>query len=285
MAVERGASYRFPDANRCIYCGTTEKRLTKEHIVPLGLGGNLIFPKASCIECAKIIHVYEYTTLRTTLGVMRMRYGFPTRRKKDRPTHLDIQTSKGKLIKVPIEEYPVGAVIPNFSRASVFENNSRRGGLLEHIGRKVYLNGDLEAFMQKYDWDGRHIFKWMPYEFARMVVKICYGYAVAVLGYGMFSPICLDYILCRSDDLGYVFGQNGENNEVGGDSQIYKLDIGVYVKELGELIVVVYFSLIPSGGTPIYEVAVGKIHGAENISRLAEKLRNDGFKISAGPFV
>lgn len=289
MTVKRRAGHCFEAVNRCIYCGAADKWLTKEHIVPLGLGGNLILPKSSCTDCAKITHAFEYTTLRTTLGILRMRLDFPTRRKKERPTHIKIKTRIGAEIDVPVEEYPVGAAIPNFARAGIFDGRAADTPLI-HVGKKIYLNGDLANFINKYGWDGVYAFKWMPYEFAQTVVKICYSYAVAVLGMNSFEPICLDYILKDNSRIGYVFGQSGDNLEAEKqskeiDSQVYKLDVGVRVSEQNEPIVVVYFSFIPDGGTPIYEVAVGRVQSRENIAFLTEKVRNDGYEIVPAPFV
>jgi hypothetical protein len=39
-----------PRIGRCIYCGSTEN-LSKEHIVPLGLGGEDVLYDASCGWC------------------------------------------------------------------------------------------------------------------------------------------------------------------------------------------------------------------------------------------
>ena len=43
---------------RCIYCGTTEGKLSEEHITPYGLGGLLVLQEASCERCARITFIY-----------------------------------------------------------------------------------------------------------------------------------------------------------------------------------------------------------------------------------
>jgi 5-methylcytosine-specific restriction endonuclease McrA len=49
---------KYSNVNRCIYCGTLEN-LTDEHIIPYGLGGRSILPKASCSECSNITTNFE----------------------------------------------------------------------------------------------------------------------------------------------------------------------------------------------------------------------------------
>lgn len=41
----------YQPVNVCIYCGGTGA-LSDEHIIPFGLGGRWVLPKASCAECA-----------------------------------------------------------------------------------------------------------------------------------------------------------------------------------------------------------------------------------------
>jgi len=90
--MESPASPRvYPPVGCCIYCGTAAGELTKEHIVPLGLGGNLILPKASCRVCAAITGDVERFCLRPMLGPFRIRLTLPTRRPQERPARLPLE--------------------------------------------------------------------------------------------------------------------------------------------------------------------------------------------------
>ena len=42
----------YPSVGACIYCGTTEGKLTTEHIIAEGFGGTLLLPNATCQSCA-----------------------------------------------------------------------------------------------------------------------------------------------------------------------------------------------------------------------------------------
>jgi len=66
--------------NLCIYCSATDA-LSEEHIVPFGLGGRWVLPKASCAGCASKTSTFEQTCQRTMFGPMRMYYDLPARRR------------------------------------------------------------------------------------------------------------------------------------------------------------------------------------------------------------
>jgi len=58
----------FEAAGHCIYCGTKQGPLSDEHIVPFGLGGTLVLPKASCKACATETAKLEQVIQRMMLG-------------------------------------------------------------------------------------------------------------------------------------------------------------------------------------------------------------------------
>ena len=70
---------------RCIYCGTADDGLSREHVIPFSLGGNVILGKASCNKCSAITRDFEQTVTRTQFGNVRMQLGFPSRKSKERP--------------------------------------------------------------------------------------------------------------------------------------------------------------------------------------------------------
>lgn len=74
----------------CIYCGATSGRLSREHIIPYALGGDLVLPYASCAKCADITKKFEQVCAREVLGPARIRLKLPTRRRYERPEQLQI---------------------------------------------------------------------------------------------------------------------------------------------------------------------------------------------------
>lgn len=279
--LNRVPTFRYPEVGRCIYCGIGSGPLTDEHPIPFALGGHLVLPKASCRDCAKQTHAYEYTTCRTTLGNLRMRHGFPTRRKKERPTHIEIGTrdSSGRTgrIKVPFVEYPVGAFIPSFGRAGIFLNAPPHLDVLQHLP-KGYPTDDLNAFKQKYNWDGHIAIRWMPIEYGQTIIKMCYSYAVAELGIGTFTPMCLPQILSKNKNISYIFGQYGTNNTVGGDLPVWKIELMYYLNRR-QILLMAHCSILPGMGTPIYEVVIGHIHSPQQVAFLTQQLANNRLEV------
>jgi hypothetical protein len=89
----------YPPVGFCIYCGSQGGDLRREHIIPFGLGGNAILPKAGCRACEAITGSFEQIALRGMLGKLRMRLGLQTRNKKDRPKalHLELINPDGSI--------------------------------------------------------------------------------------------------------------------------------------------------------------------------------------------
>jgi hypothetical protein len=109
---------------RCVYCGVASD-LSDEHIVPLGLGGRLVLPQASCSVCSAKTSKVERTCLRTMLGPLRLLYGLPSRRKAKRPEYLQLkikrsENSEWEEIPVAQERYPFLITLPRFDDAPGF---------------------------------------------------------------------------------------------------------------------------------------------------------------------
>lgn len=68
-----------------MYCGSLES-LTDEHIIPFGMGGDLVFQKSSCKDCAKKTSKDERKVLRGFMYDGRLIGNMPSRRKKNQPT-------------------------------------------------------------------------------------------------------------------------------------------------------------------------------------------------------
>ena len=106
---------RFSPMMECIYCGAKEN-LTLEHTIPLSLWGKYTIPEASCNDCAKETARFEGVVSRSMLGNFRMKLGFPTRRKKDRPAFVStvMRSRDGTPVGVSIKltDYPTYVAMP-----------------------------------------------------------------------------------------------------------------------------------------------------------------------------
>lgn len=62
----------FKTIGRCIYCGRKghAERLTREHVIPKGLNGSLIFLGASCEACRVTTARFEEEVLRSEYKII-----------------------------------------------------------------------------------------------------------------------------------------------------------------------------------------------------------------------
>jgi hypothetical protein len=106
LPAEIRTTTRTAPVGACIYCGSTEN-LSDEHIVPFGLGGNLVLPKSSCQRCARITSEFERRVLRGFMRDARATGRFPTRRPKERPSTIPVEIKRGdhlELVDIPVAE-------------------------------------------------------------------------------------------------------------------------------------------------------------------------------------
>jgi hypothetical protein len=112
------AAHTYEPIGHCVYCGSIND-LSDEHIIPLGFGGRLILPKASCASCSKKTSKIERTCLRTMYGPLRLLYDLSSRRKKSRPETLQLkvkrtESSEWEYVSVDQERYPFLITFPYF---------------------------------------------------------------------------------------------------------------------------------------------------------------------------
>lgn len=198
----------YASANICIYCGATE-RLSDEHIIPLGLGGRLVLPRASCGKCAALTSAFEGTVLRTMFGPLRMFYDMPSRRKSKRPATLPL---KVKLragddwthLEVEREQYPFLVLIPYLSAPTFLGGRKSDAcpGASRFWIRGASIGEGFKPHLQDLcDKLGVHAV--MPTaearvpEFCLMLAKIAHAYAAAECGRDAAEWILPAAILAR----------------------------------------------------------------------------------------
>lgn len=243
----------------CIYCGTTAGELTKEHIVPFGLGGNLILPKASCRDCATVTGGVEHFCLRPMLGPFRIRLALPTRRPEERPSALPIEfirvDGRREQKTVGAQEVPLACI--GFRLAAP--------GLLRGLPPTETLEGEL-VVRHLEDETRKHL---SPegqrvklgtinmLTFSRMLAKIGHSYAVANLGLGSFRPLLPDLILGKSSTAPYLVGGDASTQPPATEPVLHH----VYLQNCltrGVEYVLVAIRLFAFVGMPRYHVVVGE---------------------------
>lgn len=207
----------FLNVGVCIYCGDSTSVLTREHVIPRGLGGNqppsdlpnaLVLQNASCHSCQKITQRVEEVCLVSMMGPGRARLGL---RRKDRSSekgsiHVDRLDGFMEVRGVAWDEVPGVVTTVSFYEAPVLT-----GGPVPEIPPCDYFfhllapAGDMPS-------DCRRLGVSLTADsrmFARMLAKIALGLAVARLGLQGYEPLVRDLILNGSQRGGLVGGYAG----------------------------------------------------------------------------
>jgi hypothetical protein len=189
------AARTYEAVGHCIYCGSISS-LSDEHIIPLGLGGRMILPMASCAICSEKTSKLERTCLRTMYGPLRMLYGLPSRRKKSRPETLQLKikrtaASEWEYVPVAQDRYPFLITFPYFDApgALTILEESAAGG---PATQRVWIRGaspqhNFQELLQSLT-EELQVHSLMPESkaeispFCSLLAKIAVSYAVAERG-------------------------------------------------------------------------------------------------------
>lgn len=246
------------EIGKCIYCGTTERKLSDEHITPLGLSGLLILLRASCDKCAKITSALETEILRHQLFAARAALRTKTRRPKERlkPQPMliekdgEIKTVKAlwqdqwKVIQLPI--FPIPAHIDGRSYTRGIEFISMDQFELSEKGEEIAKRHGADKVLNRN----------YPVEvFARFIAKMAFGYAVEKYTLNAFEEVyVVPAILGETDDIGRWVG--------GADRREFPIrecivSVGFKIISGNELIV--KLKMFPQFDGAEYVVVVGKV--------------------------
>src|ERR1700730_14605404 len=98
----------YQPPNCCAYCAATDN-LSTEHIIPYGLGSDLVLPKSSCEACRKATSKVEDFVLRRYLCPLRSYLSLPSRKPLQRPDGYKLtlkRDGRSWARKVKISDHP-----------------------------------------------------------------------------------------------------------------------------------------------------------------------------------
>jgi hypothetical protein len=239
-------------------------RLTDEHIIPLALGGNLVLPKASCLDCAAVINKQiETPVLFKEWGYLRIKRQFPSRSKRrkgvSRREHITLTSRRGHPMRVPILDYSCPVPLYKFKEARILSGMPRGDDNYHWTMEMLSSAEEEERMLRKFpEWNRQHSFRAQPFEFARLLAKIAFSYTVAEYGLGGFTPLVHDLILGRSEDYFQTVGGTMEAQPAipGGD---HVINIKVLFRSPTQARLIVDVRLFSQIRTPAYHVVVGEI--------------------------
>ena len=246
-------------AGKCIYFGSTSA-LQDEHVVPYGLSGDFVIPKASCASCARETGRCEQLVLRGPMRAARI-----YRKLKSRTQHggssdtqriVIVRDSGEVAVDVPLAEYPILLNFPIFAQPGCLSGVHSPG--IQLHGIHTVLFGPLPEEVAK-SLGARAlrfpVAKEQPTAFARMIAKSAYGFAFAG-GYvdrieGV-SPV-IPSIIGQIDNIGqWVCSDQGKTVTYPGFLH------RVVIREIG-LHLVAEVHLFADSQTPKYRVMLGRL--------------------------
>lgn len=253
---------------QCIYCGATSQPLTREHVMPRGLGGGwqseghhdaLVLQKASCPSCQNVTQKIEHDCLRAMMGPARARLGLTRQDRISGKLRASIKHANGQLDEreLPLEEVPGALAIPSFYEAGLFS-----GGPI--IDSKIRCDYQLlvVAPARANPVNSARIgvaVKADATSFARMLAKIGLGLAVAKYGIGGFRPLVRDLILSKPEESGYwVGGFAGQQIGLPKTANLHEVRLTTHEAAAGVVFIVAEIRLFAEFGGPTNYVVVGQ---------------------------
>lgn len=270
--IARNHSKSYDPVGKCIYCGSAtwssnkDRKLGDEHIVPEGIGGNLVLPEASCKKCEGITSACELEWLRGSLYVARVQKGLGKKKKRS-PISIPLEVERNgqaTSTNVPIEKFPAMAVTLKFGPPGILAGSTPQQkvlsggvalGILPTFGQMLnpYLaQGKVTFVPPRKGATSTHL--------GRILAKIAHSYVVAELGLDGFDPYLNKIIL--GTDTSYLPHYVGGNDELP-DPIASVFEISLDVNEVS-LCVVKIRLLADLKGMPEYLVVAGKKRGATN---------------------
>lgn len=249
---------QYKPVGKCIYCGSTNE-LSREHIIPYGLNGDLVLAKASCKDCATITSSFEGEILQGELKSLRTKLQFRSRRRTGPKTVLfTLTTDAGsKELQIPIENSPIIWPSPVLSLAGFFEGVPTRGTRI--IGsRGINWGRDPYDVVRSLGGKGFSMnFTIKPPQFGKMLAKIGYSYAVAELGLSTIRKVfVLPALLGLEDDVGMWVGSGPDRLKIP-PAALHYLQLDVRDLDDDEVLVLVHIKLFANSPTATYTVVVG----------------------------
>jgi hypothetical protein len=246
----------------CIYCMRDDVSLSREHIIPYGLNGELTLLRASCKECQDVTSAIETDVLRNMFGTARIALDMRSRNAALRPTNLPLTVTRGhqkETIQIPAERFPAIMVFPIFPPPAHLSGDPYTSGInpKELVLRRVARRPIGNPFQEnKFEYIDLARIEFDPVKFARMIAKIAYGFVVLNLGVGRIkNNFIMPALFGRTNDIGKWVG-TGTNPFGSPTSGLHVITIAE--AKNGE--VHVFVRLFAQFNAPEYLVIVGSLN-------------------------
>jgi hypothetical protein len=190
----------------CIYCGARNDKLSDEHIVPEGLGGDQVLPTASCSTCRDSTSRFEYRVLRQSYGFRAtrsaLRIGKRRRNEKPNVAPIQVETPSGKIEqRLPLLLHPLPLVLPLLDIPSILSKRAAPVGIRVH-GYHNYSAGPDPRTTLTYLGERKIYIKGRNYDhdFAKLIAKIAWCSWVSAFGAQYLVESWLPAVILGEDE-------------------------------------------------------------------------------------
>jgi hypothetical protein len=252
----------YHSPGRCIYCGkpASEVQLTDEHIIPVALGGTLILPKASCLDCARITSQLETHCVKGMFYAAKGQFRLKGRKSRKAPDFLGVGIERAALTemhKLHISRHPSAIITFDFGESGASYGIAPAD---DFGGGKVCITPIVPDFWQRVSAIGEDIkLTLSPINsqyFARMLAKIAHAFAVAERGVDAFPHNLRNAILGQAPMyLRYFIGTVDSKSEPPSD-QRHEISLAIRANWVDTELLTVRLRLFSQKETPIYYIVV-----------------------------
>jgi len=253
---------RLATIGYCIYCGSTQPPLTREHIIPEGLGGRDFIAEASCAKCQIITSKFEQQFLRGINWPARVKLGMRGRKRKAPPPLLPVQRSinygeRKETVMVPPDEVPVQLSLvtlepPGLLCGKPEKRELRRTGYItvvkyKHVRTHSVGPGDSIAVVCN------------AVDTVRTAAKAAHAHCFAKGELVDFKPMLLDLIMSGDLNCSDVIGTPRDGEYIRPKRGVQGHLVESYRTNVGsDWFLVSRVTFFPAEGGPTYLIVVGK---------------------------
>lgn len=253
----------FLDVGACIYCDDKTLPLSREHVLPRGLGGGtapdghsdaIVLQNASCERCRRITQKIEEQCLLSMMDPGRAKLGLKRKDRASRITNAMIEKTDGMCEERELDwsYVPGPVIIPSFYEAT--ELSGKPTPEVAPFDAKMIVVAPSTKAMPNGVAGIRVSLTVDSQVFARMLAKIALGVAVASLGKEGFEPLVQDIIHSDPSEYGrWVGGFAGSKRVEPQTSELHSTTLRVRQEY-----VIVEICLFAEFGGPRNYVVVGR---------------------------
>jgi len=246
---------------QCIYCDSTDE-LSKEHIVPYGLGASWLLLKASCRRHRDITSKFELDVLRNLWGPVRAAIGMQSRHgHSSKRFPLVVRRSEAnETVQIDPARFGAPLMFPRFEAPRYLSGRIDAGDLSVN-GYVTHILPNPERFYAeiKKEYSPKQIdltVRFRPVAFAQTLAKLAFGLVIARHGLGAIEQPYIIEALETGKQIGRWVGCDGDGIPLSKGSDDIEVRLSFINTPTRDIVAEI--KLFGRLESPTYVVVVGK---------------------------